>query len=129
MKEWETVVYIGEWVGLTGTKSFERKLMEGYVCVKREWIMEWGDDCACVMVWRRRGKGVGVGVNPCVAKGCCGEATIRNVYARREQYCGRACAQTEGERGRREKRMERIGVFRKEEKLVGDWVVLDELRK
>ncbi|GMI48026.1 hypothetical protein TrCOL_g7988 [Triparma columacea] len=135
MKKWETVVYIGEWVGLTGTQGFERKLVKAYSCLRREWCMDWGDDVATVTVWRRKREG-GEGregdviVQPCV--GCEAKAAkIRNVYSRREEYCTRTCAERDGEKERRRIRMEGIGVFVDEGVGGGEeqWICIEDLRK
>jgi hypothetical protein len=48
------ICYVGEWSGDTGTKAFEKLLLEQFVCINNIQLPNWIDTCYSLTVWRRR---------------------------------------------------------------------------
>ena len=53
----DTVCYVGEWQGDTGTSGFQKLLASTFQCEEIVHLPNWGDTCYMLMVWQRR-KGI-----------------------------------------------------------------------
>ena len=59
----QTIAYVGEWQGDTGTPTREKLLLQDYRCVERVRLPNWTDTCYSLMIWERRTQG-SVGTAP-----------------------------------------------------------------
>ena len=49
-----TLCYVGEFSGDTGTRSFEKLLVASFVCCEILSLPNWADTCYSLMIWRRK---------------------------------------------------------------------------
>ena len=102
----DTVVYIGEWGGLTGTAEFERELERRFKVVEARECASWGEDAAYVSVWEPKGaerqkqeekeSGGVIGGGVCFPPSCrvCGgRSHFRSKFVRKYEYCSERCIQ------------------------------------
>ena len=98
-----TLVYVGEWRGVTGTQALEDRLERDWLLTSRGECGRWGVNCDEVMVWRLKKKeqhvtSVGLKCVQCEKRG-----RWRVVWGRDCVYCGKDCfekdAQARSERG------------------------------
>ncbi|KAL3759394.1 hypothetical protein ACHAWU_000693 [Discostella pseudostelligera] len=92
-----TVIYVGEWQGLTGDKSFEALLQQNFFCRETDVVSLplWGTDATYLTIWRRKGysafeNGVisySAAMGHCSVQDCRNHARRRCRYARLLQYC------------------------------------------
>jgi hypothetical protein len=90
------IVHIGEWKGLTGTKSFEYQLEQSGICIFRAPCWTWGTDAADVTIWCHKGNTSVSSLvtpnasNPCIH--CQKQDAIRRCRLLRiAVYCSRKC--------------------------------------
>ena len=87
-----TLIHIGEFKGLTGSKQFEEYLLQHFHCIRRWPCLTWGTDAAEVTIWQRilpthRDTSLLLPCSQCQQQ----EAVRRCRWMRSLRYCSRAC--------------------------------------
>jgi hypothetical protein len=107
----QTVCYVGEYRGDTGSRPFEKLLESTFDCAEEITLPNWGDTAYSLTIWRKRvgSEGEGATVTEIVGRGavghpcrrCCvcgGQSSKREVSRCRVSYavsfCGGVCAGT-----------------------------------
>ncbi|GAX23055.1 hypothetical protein FisN_15Hh045 [Fistulifera solaris] len=91
MRGGRSMIYIGEWKGLTGSSNFEKLLLKHMKCAGRHACSTWGTDAACVSFWTLRNskekRSLLIPCSYCAKK----EATRRCRLLRSLNYCSTEC--------------------------------------
>lgn len=86
------LIHIGEFKGLTGTRAFERLLLQHFTCTKRWPCRTWGTDASEVTVWKTRNS-CNMEQSLLVPCSWCGaaESKRRSKILRCLSYCSEVC--------------------------------------
>ncbi|GAX25676.1 hypothetical protein FisN_15Lh045 [Fistulifera solaris] len=91
MRGGRSMIYTGEWKGLTGSSNFEKFLLKHMKCVGRHACSTWGTDAACISFWTLRNskekRSLLIPCRYCAEK----EATRRCRLLRSLNYCSAEC--------------------------------------
>jgi hypothetical protein len=93
--EGQTVCYVGEYRGDTGTRAFERLLESAFDCLQEVPLPNWGDTAYSLTIWKRRQQGKPELPHPsrrCSVCGCLASQMYRCRVSYAVSYCGAVCA-------------------------------------
>ncbi len=93
----QTIIHIGEFKGLTGSKDFEKKLMSHYRLIRRLDCLQWGTDSSEVTIWQRQQRQQKQGPSTSLLLPCLNcderESSKQSCFSRHLRYCSKECFQ------------------------------------
>ena len=100
----KALIHIGEFKGLTGSSSFEKKLRSEFKLCFRQNCLSWGTDASTLSIWRRHEKHEPISTSPLIipCSQCnINESSIRLRVSRVLSFCGKLCFEKYGHQSRR----------------------------